>query len=112
MTDNEIKKAFEYWEEFDEEIDALIRRHPSQEEELLEQRRVVRITRDALKALENYEETRGAKKVRADAIRKFAERVNDIIYDADDVNPVSEWQIGNLVKEMTGADDEQKQTNI
>ena len=79
MTDNEIKLAIDYWEEFDSEIDDLIERHPRQKEDLLEQRRVVRITLDALKTLDNYEETSGAKKVRADAIRKFTERVIDLV---------------------------------
>ena len=40
--------------------------------------------------------------LRAEAIKEFAERVKDLIYEADDINPVSETQIDNLVKEMVG----------
>ena len=36
-----------------------------------------------------------------DGIREFAERVINLIYSADDINPVTEWQIDNLVAEMT-----------
>ena len=35
-------------------------------------------------------------------VQEFAERVKDLIYEADDINPVSETQIDNLVKEMVG----------
>ncbi len=38
---------------------------------------------------------------RAEAIKEFADKVIDLIYGADDINAVSEWQIRNLVKEMT-----------
>ena len=40
-------------------------------------------------------------KVRAEAIKEFAERLIDLVYEADDINPVSEWSIRGLVKEMT-----------
>lgn len=40
---------------------------------------------------------------RAEAIKEVLEKVIDLINEADDVNPVSEWQIRNLVKEMTEA---------
>lgn len=43
-----------------------------------------------------------AKATRREAYKMFASRVIDLIYDADDINPVSEWQIRNLVKEMVG----------
>lgn len=36
-----------------------------------------------------------------EAIKEFADKVIDLIYEADDINAVSEWQIRNLVKEMT-----------
>ena len=39
---------------------------------------------------------------KSEAIKEFAERVKDLIYEADDINPVSETQIDNLVKEMVG----------
>lgn len=55
MTDKEIRKAFEYWKEFDNEIDDLIKIFPYVEQELREQRRVVRIT---LKALDKLMEVR------------------------------------------------------
>ena len=41
-------------------------------------------------------------KIKSEAIKEFAERVKDLIYEADDINPVSETQIDNLVKEMVG----------
>ena len=41
-------------------------------------------------------------KIKAEAIKEFAERLIDLIYEADDVNPVNEWQITNLVQEMVG----------
>ena len=40
--------------------------------------------------------------LKSEAIKEFAERVKDLIYEADDINPVSETQIDNLVKEMVG----------
>ena len=40
-------------------------------------------------------------RAKAEAIREFAERVMALIYSADDINPVTEWQIDNLVAEMT-----------
>ena len=39
--------------------------------------------------------------VRSDAINEFAERVINLIYSADDINPITEWQIYDLVAEMT-----------
>ena len=51
MTNKEIKEAFEYWKEFDGEIDDLIKIFPYVEQELREQRRVVRITLKALDKL-------------------------------------------------------------
>lgn len=38
---------------------------------------------------------------RNEAIKEFADKVIGLIYEADDINTVSEWQILNLVKEMT-----------
>lgn len=38
---------------------------------------------------------------KAEAIKDFAERVINLIYSADDINPITEWQIDNLVEEMT-----------
>ena len=38
--------------------------------------------------------------IKAEAIRAFAERVINLIYSADDINPITEWQIDNLVAEM------------
>ena len=38
---------------------------------------------------------------KAQAIKEFADKVTDLIHEADDINSVSEWQIHNLVKEMT-----------
>ena len=35
-------------------------------------------------------------------VKEVAERLIDLIYEADDVNPVNEWQIRNLVKETVG----------
>lgn len=40
-------------------------------------------------------------RAKAEAIKEFADKVIDLIYEADDINSVSEWQIRNLVKEMT-----------
>lgn len=40
-------------------------------------------------------------KAKAEAIKEFAERVINLIYSADDINPVTEWQIDNLVAELT-----------
>lgn len=37
-----------------------------------------------------------------DAIEEFAEKVIDLIYEADDVDPINEWQVRDLVKEMIG----------
>ena len=71
------------------------------------QRALIEAMTQSLKAMSNI-----AKAERHEAYKVFAGRVIDLIYDADDINPVSEWQIRNLVKEMAGADDEQKQTNI
>lgn len=71
------------------------------------QRALIEAMTQSLKAMSNI-----AKAERHEAYKVFADRVIDLIYDADDVNPVSEWQIRNLVKEMVGADDEQKRTNI
>jgi uncharacterized protein YaaR (DUF327 family) len=34
-------------------------------------------------------------------IKEFAERVINLIYSADDINPVTEWQIYDIVAEMT-----------
>ncbi len=42
-------------------------------------------------------------------IKEFTERVIDLMYGADDANPVSKGQFINLVKEMAGGDDEQIQ---
>lgn len=39
-------------------------------------------------------------RIRAEAIKEFADKVIGLIYEADDTNSVSEWQIRNLVKEM------------
>ena len=41
------------------------------------------------------------KVAKAEAVKEFAEQVIDLIYEADDVNPVTEWKIDNLVKEFT-----------
>lgn len=41
------------------------------------------------------------KQIKSEAIKEFAERVVALIYEAGDVNPLSESQIDNLVKEMT-----------
>lgn len=43
--------------------------------------------------------------IRAEAVKEFADKVLDLIYEADGVNPVSEWQIRNLVKELTEGSD-------
>ena len=40
-------------------------------------------------------------KAKSEAIKEFADKVIDLIYEADDINAVSEWQIRNLVKIMT-----------
>ena len=39
--------------------------------------------------------------IRAEAVKEFADKVLDLVYEADGVNPISEWQIRNLVKEFT-----------
>lgn len=41
-------------------------------------------------------------KATSEAIKEVAEKVIDLIYEADDVNPINEWQVRNLVKEMGG----------
>jgi 3-methyladenine DNA glycosylase/8-oxoguanine DNA glycosylase len=48
-----------------------------------------------------YEEISGLKRAKAEAIKEFAERVIDLIYEADDVNTLTQWQIRDLVKELT-----------
>lgn len=37
-----------------------------------------------------------------DGVKEFADKVIDLIYSADDINPINEWQIRDLVKEMVG----------
>ena len=59
MTNKEIKEAFEYWKEFDNEIDDLIKIFPYVEQELREQRRVVRVTLKALDAIKSLEHKEG-----------------------------------------------------
>ena len=44
MTDKEIINALEYWEEFDKEINELLKKYPSEEKMLLEQKEIVNIT--------------------------------------------------------------------
>lgn len=45
--------------------------------------------------------TEAIKTLKAEAIKEFAERVIDLIYEADDVAPLTEWQIRDLAKELT-----------
>lgn len=61
------------------------------------QRAQIEAMTQSFKAISNI-----AKATRHEAYKVFAGRVIDLIYDADDINPVSEWQIRNLVKEMVG----------
>lgn len=39
--------------------------------------------------------------IRAETAKEFAEQVIDLIYEADDINPVTEWKIRNLLKAFT-----------
>ena len=47
-----------------------------------------------------YERIELVKKTRTKAVKEFAERVINLIYSADDINPITEWQIDNIVAEM------------
>lgn len=55
---------------------------------------------DAMRGAANSYKMR-YEKAKAEAIKDFAERVITLIYSVDDINPVTEWQIDNIVAEMT-----------
>lgn len=87
------------------------------EAELVEQRSELKILKDSninLQELYQNEKEKVAKAkqkvidiakalktAKSEAIKEFADKVIGLIYEADDINTVSEWQILNLVKEMT-----------
>lgn len=48
-----------------------------------------------------YERIELVEKTRTKTVKEFAERVINLIYSADDINPITEWQIDNIVTEMT-----------
>ena len=48
-----------------------------------------------------YERIELVEKTRIKTVKEFAERVINLIYSADDINPITEWQIDNIVTEMT-----------
>lgn len=35
-------------------------------------------------------------------VKDFAERVTEALYEADDVNPLTEWKIDQIAKELLG----------
>lgn len=57
--------------------------------------------KEIINALEKEHKRLWAKAIKSEAIKEFADKVIDLIYEADDINSVSEWKIRNLVKEMT-----------
>jgi hypothetical protein len=72
-----------------------------------------------VRRLKQYDEVRDIRlharlteKARAEAIKEFAERLKGIAMQDGAFGYVDCYDIDNLIKEMVGADDEQKQSNI
>lgn len=134
MTDNEIIKALgccatnncikcPWRNDFDECVATrafydLIKRQQAEIEELQSEITLLKQSNANLQELYQGEKEKVAnakqkvidiakalKTAKADAIKEFAERVVDLIYEADDVNKLSENQIDNLVEEMVGDTD-------
>ena len=59
---------------------------------------------DALEKAFN-DRTAELKTAKAEAIKEFADKVIDLVYEADDIYSINEWQIRDLVKEMVGDTD-------
>ena len=77
-TDNEIRKALEYWKEFDKEIDDMLRGRFQGDKMLLEQKEVVKITLELFDLINRQKEEIESirRKALLEAASKFAGHSN------------------------------------